>query len=147
MLDGSELASLRSDPEPFRAELDRDPSSEIAVFENLGGDALLLAPRRVGPLDAYGHLAAFVRRAPAPQVRELWQRTASVVRERLGEDPIWLSTAGLGVAWVHIRLDSRPKYYRHAPYSIRMSSGSGLTPTFQVTGRMCDGERRRPCSG
>ncbi len=25
--------------------------------------------------------------------------------------------AGLGVAWLHIRLDDRPKYYRHAPYA------------------------------
>ena len=35
---------------------------------------------------------------------------------RLGGKPVWLSTAGLGVGWLHVRLDDRPKYYRHAPY-------------------------------
>ena len=35
---------------------------------------------------------------------------------RVGARPIWLSTAGHGVAWLHVRLDSRPKYYLHAPY-------------------------------
>ena len=30
--------------------------------------------------------------------------------------PIWLNTAGGGVAWLHIRLDHRPKYYRYLPY-------------------------------
>jgi hypothetical protein len=32
---------------------------------------------------------------------------------------MWLSTSGLGVAWLHIRLDSTPKYYQHQPYTSR----------------------------
>ncbi|MDF9799652.1 hypothetical protein OKW21_004915 [Catalinimonas alkaloidigena] len=27
-----------------------------------------------------------------------------------------MSTSGLGVYWLHIRLDSRPKYYQFDPY-------------------------------
>jgi len=27
-----------------------------------------------------------------------------------------LSTAGMGVYWLHVRLDTRPKYYQHTPY-------------------------------
>lgn len=30
--------------------------------------------------------------------------------------PIWLSTSGLGVYWLHVRLDTRPKYYNHDEY-------------------------------
>ena len=33
-----------------------------------------------------------------------------------GEAPTWVSTEGSGVAWLHARLDARPKYYHHAPY-------------------------------
>jgi len=33
-----------------------------------------------------------------------------------GAGPPWVSTAGMGVPWLHVRLDTRPKYYRHAPY-------------------------------
>ena len=31
--------------------------------------------------------------------------------------PTWLSTEGSGVPWLHVRLDSRPKYYHHAAYA------------------------------
>ena len=34
----------------------------------------------------------------------------------LSDQPLWVSTCGLGVYWLHVRLDSFPKYYRYAPY-------------------------------
>ena len=34
-----------------------------------------------------------------------------------GDAPTWVSTAGGGVAWLHVRLDSAPKYYTHRPYT------------------------------
>jgi len=34
----------------------------------------------------------------------------------LSETPLWASTSGAGVAWLHIRFDTRPKYYIHLPY-------------------------------
>jgi hypothetical protein len=34
----------------------------------------------------------------------------------MGEDRVWLSTAGAGVPWLHVRLDDAPKYYGHAAY-------------------------------
>ncbi len=37
---------------------------------------------------------------------------------RLNSKPVWLSTAGAGVSWLHVRLDDKPKYYGHAPYRI-----------------------------
>ena len=106
------------DPSPFAphfAEADADPG--IAVFDNLGGDAKLVAPCPQGPESAYGHLAAFVREGPASQNHALWQAVAAAVVRRIGERPLWLSTAGGGVAWLHVRLDTRPKYYRYRPYA------------------------------
>jgi hypothetical protein len=64
----------------------------------------------------YGHLAAFVRGAPPDQVDAFWAEVARAARSRVSSEPLWISTAGLGVAWPHLRLDSRPKYYRHAAY-------------------------------
>ena len=29
---------------------------------------------------------------------------------------VWLSTAGDGIAWLHVRMDPRPKYYQHTEY-------------------------------
>ena len=47
----------------------------------------------------------------------LWRTVGEAVSERITDRPLWLSTAGGGVAWLHVRLDSRPKYYGHTPYA------------------------------
>ena len=31
--------------------------------------------------------------------------------------PVWLSTSGMGVAWLHFRLDQRPKYYTYRAFA------------------------------
>jgi hypothetical protein len=116
LLDAPSLGWLRADPEPFRAQLERRPDEAVASFPNVGGDAVLVVPRALGPPAAYAHLAAFVREAPAAQIQGLWQRVGSAMRASLGPEPRWLSTAGMGVSWLHVRIDSYPKYYRFAPY-------------------------------
>jgi len=70
----------------------------------------------IGTDQPYAHLAGFIRAAPVNQIQAFWRVTAAAVMERLGEQPLWLSTSGLGVAWLHARLDSRPKYYQHRRY-------------------------------
>ena len=64
----------------------------------------------------FAHLAAFVRGAPAQQRHVLWQRVADAMMRRLSGQPVWLSTAGAGVSWLHVRLDDRPKYYSFSEY-------------------------------
>jgi hypothetical protein len=115
LLDASALAGLHPDPVPFQSHFGGD--NEIVTFRSLGGDALLIAPKPCEPLAACAHLAAFVREAPEPQIQELWRETGRTVRETLGDRNLWLSTSGLGVSWLHIRLDSYPKYYQHRPYT------------------------------
>ena len=91
-------------------------SDGIATFSNLGGDAIMIVPCPLGNPTAYGHLAAFVRRAPEPQCNALWRRVGEAMEQRIGTKPVWLSTAGAGVSWLHVRLDDRPKYYGFGPY-------------------------------
>jgi hypothetical protein len=52
----------------------------------------------------------------ARQVRAFWQKTAQEMLHHIGPRPTWLCTVGGGVAWLHVRLDSRPKYYSYGPY-------------------------------
>ncbi len=85
-------------------------------FLNLGKDAHLLVPTPIGDASCYAHLAQFVRRAPAAQQDQFWKRVGELYGAGLNEQPLWLSTAGLGVSWLHLRLDSRPKYYRYEGY-------------------------------
>jgi hypothetical protein len=88
----------------------------VATFANLGGDAVLVVPVAQTDDLAYGHLAAFVRQAPESQRHALWQAVGNAMSDRLNAQHVWLSTAGAGVPWLHVRLDDSPKYYGHRPY-------------------------------
>ena len=88
----------------------------VVTFSSLGRDAILVAPCPRGPLASYGHLAAFVRDAPTAQHHALWARVGDAMERRVCDRPVWLSTAGGGVSWLHVRLDDHPKYYGHVPY-------------------------------
>ncbi len=113
ILDSPALARVAPDPEPFSAQL---RGQRIATFPNLGGDAVLVAPSPQVAPDA-AHLAAFVRAAASDVIDDLWVAVGRAARERARRPaPFWLSTAGLGVHWLHVRLDDRPKYYRHRAY-------------------------------
>lgn len=116
------LARLRPDPAPFRGHFAAHPNQSVLTFPNLGGDAVLIVPAPLAPAACYPHLARFLRGAPPVQVDPFWQAVGRAMRQRTASAssspaPVWLSTAGMGVSWLHLRLDSRPKYYRHPPYT------------------------------
>ena len=116
LIEAPSLARFAPEPAPFAEHFRGAPDEDVIVFPNLGGDAVMVVPCPRGPDEHYPHLAAFVRNADPQQVRALWHRTAQEVQRHMGTRPTWLSTAGGGVAWLHVRLDSRPKYYSYAPY-------------------------------
>ena len=119
LVKSSMLARVGPEPHAFREHFGK-PSDYDAViaFSNLGGDARLIVPKPLGDHSIYPHLANFVRNAPENQVHELFRAISENLQKHLGSQPVWLSTAGMGVFWVHVRLDSRPKYYRHQPYKL-----------------------------
>ncbi|CAD7698889.1 unnamed protein product [Ostreobium quekettii] len=116
----SRLVRTQANPSPFRDNLVTHGQGSVAVFQNLGRDALLVCPCPIsGENSHYGHLASFVRGAPEQQQVEFWSTLAVAIESRLEEveeAPVWVSTAGLGVPWLHARLDSRPKYYKHGRF-------------------------------
>lgn len=115
-----ELAGVRSDPSAFQSHFESAHVEDgIVAFPNLGKDAFLIVPCPRGPLSAYPHIAQFVRHAPEPQRHALWRSVGRALECRLHEMPIWLSTAGQGVYWIHLRLDSFPKYYSYRPYRVQ----------------------------
>jgi hypothetical protein len=112
------LAHMPPDPDAFRAKFEGATRS-VVMFRNLGRDALLVAPRPISETTNYTHLAAFLRTAPDVQRHELFLALARAIEAELQETAarIWISTSGLGIAWLHIRLDSFPKYYQHRPFA------------------------------
>jgi hypothetical protein len=86
----------------------------------LSGDTTLISPAHQGD---FAHLARFARDAPIAMQNLLWQKVARATRERLFESrnadadaPRWLSTSGLGVYWLHVRVCDKPKYYTTQMY-------------------------------
>ncbi len=105
-------------PEVFQAHFDEaDDSALVLAIPNLGRTATLVVPRPLDAARAYPHIAAFVRTAPEPQQHALWQCVAATAYRELSDRPMWISTAGGGVAWLHVRLEGVPKYYAYRPYA------------------------------
>ena len=115
LLDSPGLA-LRADPEAFAEHFEAASEEGVVVFPNLGRDAIMVVPCPLVSPSSYGHLAAFVRKAPDSQWHALWRSVGEAMARRVGARPVWLSTAGGGVSWLHVRLDDRPKYYGYGPY-------------------------------
>jgi hypothetical protein len=117
LLDAPELQKAAALPEAFAEHLEPGPAP-VRSFANPGGDASLVVPCELGPRPAYAHLARFVREAPEAQVRELWSAVGGAIEDwwKQRSSPVWVSTSGLAVPWLHVRLDARPTHYAHGPY-------------------------------
>lgn len=114
---GDSFARMRADDADFAGHLNAS-AAPVTAFRNLGGDAFLIAPRKISDADCYGHLASFLRAGPRPQQHALFQSLAHHAVEMLDTGHrFWISTSGLGVPWVHLRLDSIPKYYQYRRYA------------------------------
>ena len=127
LLPAEALEGVKADLRPFETHIappsssSSSSSSPIVSFHNLGGDALLVVPRPLSTTSSYAHLAEFIRTAPRAQATALWVHVAEAVRRQLAaasDDAlkVWVSTSGMGVYWLHVRLDSSPKYYNYKPY-------------------------------
>ena len=120
LVDSAQLAGVRANPRAFADHFAAaEPESLVVEFPNLGGDAILVAPCPVEPANVYSQISTFSREAPGDQQHELWRCVGAALERRLGDRPVWLNTSGLGVYWLHIRLDDVPKYYTFAPYRDR----------------------------
>jgi len=103
--------------DPFEKQIKADPSQVHATFPNIGHNAIMVVPL---PTNSAGvnhcHLASYLRTADQADGNALWLAVGKAMQGRLNERDVWLNTAGGGVAWLHVRLDDRPKYYHHADY-------------------------------
>ena len=120
-----EQFASKADSRAFEEHFSKRESPYVTVFDNLGKTATLVAPKPIRsdristPPTMYGHLASYCRNASTQQIQSLWKTVATTYLIKLqqpNEDPLWLSTSGTGVAWLHIRFDIQPKYYTYQPF-------------------------------
>lgn len=117
LVDSKALTGIHANPSAFANQFQTVSSdASVVQFKNLGGDAMLVVPCPRTPVSAYAHLHDFTHQAPIDQQHEFWKQTGDAIQNCLAAEPIWVSTSGLGVFWLHVRLDSAPKYYTHNLY-------------------------------
>ncbi|MGI9286107.1 MAG: DUF6940 family protein [Pseudomonadales bacterium] len=117
LVDSPQMATIAPDPVAFGSYFGGQTlKGGIVSFLNLGKDARLFVPCPLAPISAYASMATFVRLAPEKQQHALWQAVGASIEQLVRKQTVWVSTSGLGVAWLHVRLDERPKYYSYTPY-------------------------------
>ena len=119
LVNSRSLRNIDADSYAFREHFKKS-DCVVTSFPNLGRDAILIVPCPMETNSAhYAHLATFVRHGSSLQVQELWKRAAAELENRIisqNEKQTWFSTSGRGISWLHVRVDSIPKYYTYAPY-------------------------------
>ena len=85
----------------------------VVDFMNLGKNARLVVPTKKSEEEIYNHFGRFIRFAENQQIIEVFERIGTLIEDGSRQNEIiWLNTAGLGVIWLHVRMDTRPKYYK-----------------------------------
>ena len=106
----------RADQTPFAEKFASAETDSVIAFPNLGRNAIMVVPTPGIDHTIYCHLLSFLRGGDKKQCNQLWRTVGEQMAIRVNDIPVWLSTAGGGVAWLHVRLDDQPKYYSYAPY-------------------------------
>ena len=111
-------SSTNPDLETYKEYFDTaGPNNGVVTFPNLGYDAHLIVPSPLKEDVNYSGMAEFFSHAPRPQQYALWNVLAREIKLKLSEKNMWVSVAGGGISWLHIRLDEKPKYYSFMPYT------------------------------
>ncbi len=109
------LETLPINENAFRSFIHNDQG--VADFMNLGKDARLVIPTKKTDKEIYNHMSKFLEFGDNEQIIAVFRRIGSVVLEEIQKQKlIWLNTAGLGIIWLHVRMDTRPKYYKTSRY-------------------------------
>lgn len=140
--DGNGDASRDGTSESSESSNDSSESNEQkvaigCVFENFGGDATLVAPRPTSKALAkdnrFAHLANYIKLTPLEEAGNLWSLVATEYEKKMTEDadseqPVYLSTNGLGVSFLSFRLERNPKYYNYKAFSQPELTPANTTP-------------------
>lgn len=96
-------------------------TDDIIWFPNPSNTALLVVPcyNQSFPMDDYIHIGKFMKSSNIKQKQNLVIKIFELYFEMLEQNQtkkLWLSTHGKGVAWLHVRIDTIPRYITHINY-------------------------------
>lgn len=86
--------------------------SGVVTFPNLNNDATLVVPCPTTNGDYFVTLSSFVRKSP--DAIDFWKEVGKTISSSLQYGTkLWVNTDGREVPWLHVRLDSGPKYTKY----------------------------------
>ena len=105
------LEKMRQNKSSFKEKFQKTKQKNVISFLNLSKKSLLVVPiPKQGK--SYTTLKKFIDNAPIEQQKKFWKKVANSVHKMLKtNDKVWVSTHGTGVPYLHVRIDSYPKYY------------------------------------
>jgi len=96
----------------FSSYINKSKNKYVTSFLNLNKDTLLVIPMPQNGKN-YATLKDFCDNASKTQQIIFWQEVSKLIKKKIIENkkPIWVSTHGLGVPYMHVRISNSPKYY------------------------------------
>jgi len=95
----------------FESYINKSKSKYVTSFLNLDKDTLLIIPIPKKNKN-YATLKDFCDNSSITQKKYFWKKVSKLVKKFMkNEKYVWISTHGLGVSYMHIRISNKPKYY------------------------------------
>ncbi len=107
----NKLLPIEQDYTPFLEKINKNKNKYVFSFENISKDTILVVPTPRNN-KSFAHIKQFIDEASSSQQKEFWKHVANECKKMLKKhDQIWVSTHGLKVSYLHVRISYKPKYY------------------------------------
>ena len=116
IVESKRLNFVKPNSNPFSQYFKGDDS--VVTFSNRGGNAILIVPEPDKNSNDFSTISRFVNNAETSLSIEFFKTVfGEWYRNFKGNtNYLYLSTHGLGVHWLHVRIDEYPKYYHTEIY-------------------------------
>lgn len=116
-IENNNLISNKHDLDTYNSyfKQKKNKNKKYAInFNNFFGDTMLIIPTPQINKN-YSNLFYFMKNASDKQQEEFWKEVVKQIKKLLKTNKnLWVSTHGLGVNYLHIRICSYPKYYENS---------------------------------
>lgn len=103
----------QADSSSFAEHLKNKEDNQVVIFKNLSGDTKLIAinSHNTGN-QTFCHIMEFMKKTSYENKHNLLIKIGKeMIIYTNSTKPVYLSTHGHGVPWLHVRICSKPKYY------------------------------------
>ena len=98
----------------FQKYINLSPNKYVTSFFNLSKDTILVIPIPKKNKN-FSNLKNFIDQASKIQQKQFWKHVADIIEiEKDKHQYLWVSTHGLSVPYLHVRISTSPKYYHNS---------------------------------